>query len=133
MWIQPISATPIVLLQNVRAKSAQSHKDKTAYRGENQHKRLVVCLPYDDLLFITKAKFFLFISRFCQNPLAEGGYFTQFCLTVTTNEIKRILLTRTSLNGQTKRPASISDCAITLLASATPVHGLPPAAPLRCG
>lgn len=24
--------------QNVRAKSAQSHKDKTAYRGENQHK-----------------------------------------------------------------------------------------------
>ncbi len=43
------------------------------------------------LLFIPEAEFFLFACRFRQDPLPEGGYFTQFCLTVMTNQIKRIL------------------------------------------
>lgn len=42
------------------------------------------------LLFITKAEFFLFACGFRKDPLPEGGYFTQFCLTVMTNQIKSI-------------------------------------------
>ncbi len=42
------------------------------------------------LLFITKAEFFLFSSGFRQDPLAKGGYFTQFCLAVMTNQIKSV-------------------------------------------
>ena len=43
-------------------------------------KRLVMVVPLRKLLFITKAEFFLFSSGFRQDPLAKGGYFTQFCL-----------------------------------------------------
>lgn len=107
----------------MRAKSAQSHKNEAANGGENQHKTAGHGRTLRKLLFITKAEFFLFSSGFRRDPLAKGGYFTQFCLTVMTNQIKAFLLTRTSLNGQTRRPASISDCAITLFASATPARG----------
>ncbi len=75
----------------MRAKGAQSNKDETAYRGKYQHKSAGHVLPYNHLLFVTKTKFFLFARRFRQYPLPEGGYFTQFSLTVMTNEIKRIL------------------------------------------
>jgi hypothetical protein len=39
---------------------------------------------------VSKAEFFLFTGGFCQDPLPEGGYFTQFCLTVMTNQIKSV-------------------------------------------
>ena len=40
------------------------------------------------LLFLPEAEFFLLARRFRQYPLPEGGYFTQFCLTVATKPDK---------------------------------------------
>ena len=79
-------------------------------------KRLVMVVPYV-IIVHNEAEFFLFSSGF-RRSIGERRLFYQFCLTVMTNQIKSIFTDRTSLNGQTRRPASISDCAITLFASA---------------
>ena len=41
-------------------------------------------------MFVTETEFFLFAGRPGQDPLPEGGYFTQFCLTVMTYQIKSV-------------------------------------------
>lgn len=54
-------------------------QNEAANGGENQHKTAGHGRTLRKLLFITKAEFFLFSSGFRRDPLAKGGYFTQFC------------------------------------------------------
>ncbi len=63
---------------------------KPLMAAKNQHETAGHGRTLRKLLFITKAEFFLFSSGFRQDPLAKGGYFTQFCLAVMTNQIKSV-------------------------------------------
>ena len=114
----------------MRAECAQRDKHKAADSGETSMERLLIVIYPIKITGRGKAAAGLIVRsgsgtslvrwRHAPDPLPEGGYFTQFCLAVMTYQIKAFLLTSTSLNGHTRRPASISVCAITLFTSATP-------------
>ncbi len=106
----------------MRAKSAQSYKNEAAKAAKISIKRLVMVVPYVNYCY-NESGIFLVQQRLSPGSIGEGGYFTQFCLAVMTNQIKSVLLTRTSLNGQTRRPASISDCASRYLPAPLPARG----------
>ncbi len=106
----------------MRAKSAQSHKKKPLMAAKISIKRLVMVVPYE-IIVHNESGIFLVQQRLSPGPLAKGGYFTQFCLAVMTNQIKAFLLTSTSLNGQTRRPASIQIAPSRYLPAPLPARG----------
>lgn len=75
----------------MRAKSAQSHKDKAANRGEYQHKTAGHVVTLQVIIVHNESGIFLVHLPLSRDPLPESGYFTQFCLTVMANKVKRIL------------------------------------------
>jgi len=89
------------------AKGAQRNKNKATHRGKNQHKtaghvsvlKLCASCAQKKVLLVPKAEFFLLVGRLCQDPLAKRGYFTQFCLTVMTNQIKSVLTDQNIIKG----------------------------------
>ena len=121
--IQPISRSAIVSPKTRAHETApKATKIKPLIAANISIKRLVVLFTYEVIYcsLNESKKFFLFIvSRFCQNHAwRKAAVLPSSALTVATNEIKRGILTESqngSLSRQTSQPASISDCAITLL------------------